>query len=399
MVCRASVSWPSVGGDVEGELKLFAQIPEFSLPWKLSLGELYSGMQTFSLAIDTSGTRLLASGSVDLMTGEGRWRIEEGKVDAAIWLATWVSRLGPALSDMVAQGALTVTGEGTFNQGQVIGQLKVEWREGALRHTTQGWALEGIVLRGEFAVDLSQSRLVSTAPFELTIGTIKHPRFGARNLSIEAELTERCTLALMAAHVEVAGGEMVVDPCETPLAPLKVDATLRISRVGLQDIVLLVPAAGLADARGRIGGEVQVKWNNTQGFQFGVGRLAISDEEPAIVRLSSSLGLLTGHVPQYIGLLPPWMGAPARWFRPENPAFDDLKSIELGKAELRLKTLNLKLTPEGDDLGRSAFVQIVAQPAQPGGSVKEVTFDVNVSGPLNEVLKLGLTQKFSVETH
>jgi hypothetical protein len=31
--------------------------------------------------------------------------------------------------------------------------------------------------------------------------------------------------------------------------------------------------------------------------------------------------------------------------------------------------------------------------------VKEVTFDVNVAGPLNAVLKLGIDQKFTLGVH
>jgi len=59
-----------------------------------------------------------------------------------------------------------------------------------------------------------------------------------------------------------------------------------------------------------------------------------------------------------------------------------MRSIELGQSDLQVKTLEVQLTPEGDDRGRSATVRLVAQPTQLGSTVKEVTFDVNVAGPI-----------------
>jgi hypothetical protein len=76
-----------------------------------------------------------------------------------------------------------------------------------------------------------------------------------------------------------------------------------------------------------------------------------------------------------------------------------MQSIELGQSDLRVKTLDVLLTPEGDEQGRSATVRLVAQPTQPGTAVKEVSFDVNVSGPLNAVLKLGIDRGFTVGAH
>jgi hypothetical protein len=212
-------------------------------------------------------------------------------------------------------------------------------------------------------------------------------------------LNERRALTVRAARVEIAGGEVTVEPCEIPLSPLVVNANLQISRVGLQDIVFLIPTAGLAEARGRIDGVVQVKWRAEAGFQLGLGHLALRADEPTIVRLTAAPGILTGHVPQYIDLLPPWTGPLARWIRPENPAYGNMRSIELGQTELKVKTLDVQLTPEGDERGRSATVRLVAQPTQTGSAVKEVTFDVNVAGPIAAVVKLGLERGFSLNAH
>lgn len=392
-------AWPSVEGKVAGELKLFDRTPELFLPWEITLKNNEGGEQTFTYKIDTLSTQLRALGQINPVTGEGTWRIDEARVDAAIWFALLAPQLGPVLSGATAQGTFIVSGGGTLRQGQIIGRVKIEVRDGVLTHATQGWTLTGIAFKGEFAVNGASSRLVSTTPFELTVRTVTHPRFGARNLFLQALLNEQGNLSLRAARVEIAGGEMVSDPSEMKLSPVAVDMNLHINRVGLQDIVLLVPAAGLADARGRIDGVVRLKWSAATGFQLGVGRLSLRDDEPTIVRLAPAQGLLTGRVPQYFDLLPTWMGPLARWLRQVNPAYADMQAIELGKADLRVKMLAVQLTPEGDKRGRSATVRLVAQPEKQGGAVKEVAFDVNVAGPLNAVLKLGLKQNFSLEAH
>ncbi|MFT3867352.1 MAG: YdbH domain-containing protein [Nibricoccus sp.] len=389
----------TVTGEIGGELKLFARNPEFVLPWKMSFGRGAAGEQSFSYKIDAAGTQLGVSGRINLATGEGSWHIDQARVDAAVWLGLLAPRLGEGLKGVSAQGFLTVSGDGTLHNGEITGRLVCTWRDGVLVHAEQGWKLEGISFNGEFAIDAVGLRGSSTAPFELKIGTIAHPRFGARNLELKALLTPQRTLQLLSAQVEIAGGELFVDPAEVALIPPVVDLNLRFQRVGLQDIVLLVPAAGLSDARGRIDGVVRLKWSDATGLKLGLGHLALRNDEPAIVRLSPNLGLLTGRVPQYIDLLPVWMGPLARWVRPENPAYGNLSSIELGKSDLRVTTLSVQLTPEGDDRGRSATVKIAARPNQSGGAVKEVTFDVNVAGPLDALVKVGMEQNFSIDAH
>ena len=119
--------------------------------------------------------------------------------------------------------------------------------------------------------------------------------------------------------------------------------------------------------------------------------------EPAIVRLAESPGFLTKRVPERFALLPDWMGPLARWFAPENPAYAELREIELGHTDLQVKALIVRLTPAGDDQGRSALVQMIARPTKSDSTVARVTFEVAVAGPLDAVLHFGLNQDVSVQ--
>lgn len=393
----ALAAWPTAAGEFAGELKLFDRNPEFVLPWKLVLGPGTDGRQSFEYRIEGAGTLFVVEGQVNLATGDGSWRVAEGRIEASLWLGMLVPRLGATLlAGTSAGGLVTVSGEGTVHRGELAGRLKCRWSDGMLVHAVDGWKLEGISFSGEFAVDAVALRAMSTEPFELKVGNISHPRFGARNLALSAVLTPQRSLQLTTAQIEVAGGELFVDPAEVPLAPPAIDLHLRFQRVGLQDIVLLVPAAGLADARGRIDGDVWVKWHRGGEFEVGSGQLKQSGDEPTVVRLSPALGLLTGKLTPYIDFTPQLGRTLGRLIRAKNPAYDDLQDVELGKSELTVSGLRVLLTPEGDERGRTASVQFVARPTEAGTTVKEVKFDVNVLGPLNQVLTWTATEDVSV---
>jgi hypothetical protein len=262
-----------------------------------------------------------------------------------------------------------------------------------LRDEQHGVTLEGITVTGEADVaTLPQG----ATPLELTVRTITTARFGARNLAVRAVLRGLSELAVTTAQIEIAGGEMTADPFVVPLSPPDVNAHVRVARIGLQDVVALVPS-GLSDARGRVDGDVWLGWSAATGVRVGAGRLLLHAGEPATLRLAPTPGFLTERVPRRIEFLPAWLGPMARWLSPENPAYDDMEDVELGRTELRVEEFDARITPDGDGQGRSAHVSVRARPAREGGEIEEVTFDVNVAGPLADVFKIGMTQPFSVQ--
>ncbi len=374
---QAQRAWPSVEGAIKGEVKLSAQSPVLALPWTLSFKTEPGSGQTFAFVIEGAGTRVRATGQMNLVTGDGLWRIDDAQLDPAGWFAAVAPVLAPALAGTVAQGQVVVSGGGTISQGQPIGLIEIEWREGALIHPVQGWKLEGIAFHGMFAVDGAGLSLVSTDPFALRVRTITTARFGARNLGVSARLNAQHALSVLYAQLEIAGGDALVEPCEIPLSPLVFDANVRITRVGLQDIVVLVPTAGVAYARGRIDGLVRAKWSAVTGFQLGIGQLLLRDDEPAIMKLTPFPGLITAQLSA------------------GNPAFAALRRIELGKTPIKLQLLSVEITPEGDAKGRTAKVHIRGAP-EDAQLRAPLDVQLNVVGPLNYLLKLGLDDRMHV---
>ena len=76
-----------------------------------------------------------------------------------------------------------------------------------------------------------------------------------------------------------------------------------------------------------------------------------------------------------------------------------LQRIELGQSPLAVETLRLQLYPDGPGGPRSARVDIVARPAGAGDVVEKITFSVNVSGPLDQVLQLGFKDRATIRVN
>jgi hypothetical protein len=392
----ANFNLPPIDGEFAGDLALTAWAGAPKLRWTLHVHKNDRGDRAAEIAIDGAGTRV--RGDVALAPdGSGSWRLREGVFELGEWAEALRARIGPRADGVAASGTITAKGVGALKNGSLTGGVSLALEDGKIAHAGQGWTLERVTLRGDFSVGTAMARWRSEQPFEFGIGSISTSRFGARNLFATGWLQDGFKVALTEARVEIAGGRVEIDPCVVTLLPPAVDVNVRIEEVGLQDVAALVPA-GLADAHGRIDGAVRMGWSEAQGFQLGAGALTLARSEPALVRLAPAPGCLTDRVPQHFNLLPSWLGPLARWFRPENPAYAEMRRIELGETELHVTDLAVKLTPAGDGAGRTALVTLTAKPAQSGGTVEAVTFAINVSGPLSEVLRLGFNQSFSIET-
>lgn len=391
-----AMTLPPIDGEFSGQFTALKIPGAPALRWTVRVRTTKPAERVVDLAVDGTGTRVRAQLGVD-NDGNGWWKLTEAELDAAAWFPAASSQVGSAAAGVAAKGRIELAGAGALVDGRPNGTLTFAWRDGALVQAADGWSLEGIALRGELVIETAGEGIKSLEPMELTVRTVSTARFGARNFLLKALLNADKTVALTESRIEIAGGHVTIEPTTLPLDPLAVAVTLRITNVGLQDVAALVPA-GLSESRGRINGTVRLGWSEANGFQLGEGNLVLGSTEPAFVRLAPSPGFLSERVGPRISLLPDSFGVVARWFQPKNPAYPEMQAIELGRTELRIENLSVQLTPQGDDQGRTARVKATARPAHAGGVVESVTFEVNVSGPLTQVLKLGMNQSFSVET-
>lgn len=384
-VARAQL--PVIAGELRGDfVPPVAGAP--NLCWQLTLTTSAVGRREGKLTVAAPGLKGEVDVDTDAAFADGTWRIVAAELAPGPWLALLAPQFAPALAGAEVTGMVRLSGQGMLSEGQPAGQITVEWVDGAVRHAAQEWALAGVTFQGEYVFDATAKTWSSAGPGKLSVGTITTRRFGARNLNLQFRIDRQLVPRVEAARIEIAGGEIKAEPFLISLAPPAVNVKLGLTRIGLQDVVALVPT-GLAEGRGRVDGELQLGWSKAFGLQIGAGHLDLRPDEPMTLRLAAAPGLLSASMPERFALLPAWFGPVSRWLSPVNPGFADLVAIELGRTALRVESLEARLTPEGDDRGRSARVLVKARPEVAGTSVGPVTFEVDVKGPLAYVLRLG----------
>jgi hypothetical protein len=383
----AKFELPRITGELSGKLKATGLVGSPDVGWKLKVTPKGKDRRDIEADLVADGARLRLKASLDVATSNGTWEIVESELDAAAWLVVLAPQLGELAQGVEATGSLELSGSGVVKEGRPAGTAKLIWSKGSLSNEAQGWTLGGITLEGDISMDIGDlAAMTSSGPWELSIGTISSPRFGARNLFVRAQFNENRTVSLLVARLEIAGGEMTVDPSTVSLFPPVLDFTVRVDHIGLQDLVALVPGS-VSDARGRIDGVVRLGWSEQAGIQIGAGNFKLRDDEVATLRLVSAPGFLTQRVPERLALLPAWTGPLGKWLATPNPVYGDVRGIELGQTELQIVSFSLNLDPDGDELTRTGVVQVSARPTTPGGAVKLLKFDLNIFGSVSELLK------------
>ncbi|KXU35549.1 hypothetical protein AXK11_06040 [Cephaloticoccus primus] len=332
----------------------------------------------------------------------------------ALCLVLWCVLLLPpplALGGAAGEGA---PGASAPAPKSVAGGAGARGGEGIGHHSggVPRLALSGEVA-GEFAFTSASGEVSVAGPFRVNLSTDESlraqlslsapeasvPGLLLRDLKIEAQAdAARRVLEVSVAEFSALGGQVALRPFAIDFSEeagppvLSVIAELRgFSLAQLSDFV----PETLREASGRISGQIALRWSAAGGLQIGEGALSIHADEAPQITLTAMPGFLTQHTTRRIQILPASFGRLARWLSLENPAYDTMEAVELGTQPLAVESLSVALYPDGPDGPRSAAVSLVARPVS-GAVVKRLRFDINVSGPLDQVLRLGATDSVSL---
>ena len=401
-LCEAAgpaIKLPPITGELTGKTT-FLQLPGNPMvEWKMRLEGGADGARHGDVELVGAGSQVHLTLDFNSADGNGKWEIVESRLDAATWFALISPLLKIDTHGLVVAGNFHLTGSGSIQDGKPAGAAQLTWTGGSVSNPAQGWRLDGITLKADVAADSGTGTVLrSNRPWQLNIATITTTRFGARNLAMSAVLNDDRTLYLQSAKIELAGGDVTIDPATIELSPVLFAVTVHANRIGLQDLVALVPTS-LADARGRIDGSLTFGWSGSAGLIIGEGGFVLRQDEVATLRLVPRPGFLTGGVPERIPLLPKWTGPLGALIAPKNPVYGDVHAIELGETELQIKSFDFQARPKGDERNRTAVIQVSARPYKEGGPVKLVTFDINVEGPLSALLQVGMTEERTFVVH
>jgi hypothetical protein len=388
---------PPLTGELSGQLLLsgWGDLPE--IHWQIRSMPTPTGDNQLVAEFTAHGLKVEWDLQLAQKDGAISWQIRTAEIDLRVWGPPLAAKFGEVAvpTDFGVAGHLKVAGSGTVNGSDLAGILTVTLADGSAWSVQQKWNLNHIDLESQLAL-ASEGALLQT--LRLHVSEVQALGFSATQLAVYATGDKLHRLHIRQAGLTMLGGHINLRPFILDPAKPAIDTTADLDGVDLGALAAFVPEA-LSEAKGQVSGRIAVRWSAKLGTQAGDGSLTVSPDSPASIRLTSTPGFLTQHTTERLQLLPDGFGRLAHWLSVENPAYDTLRRIELGELPLKVEKLQVELYPDGPNGPRSATAVVVAKPAD-GSAVGLVSFTVNVSGPLDEVLKLGTNEnvKFRVDT-
>jgi hypothetical protein len=396
----APANWklPPIDGELSGDLALQALATAPPLHWSMKVRTDKPRERVVELDVTAPGVQVHLNALLDPF-GNGTWQVNG--TDLA--LGEWWSVLKPFLSGKIAEGSaegiLSVNGRGTLQSGALAGAMGLEMREGAFHDAGNTWSVTGVTL----AAHLAELPAIATRePVRVTFHEITASGIALRDGAVEFLIEPDRTVRILGARGNLMNGRIELSPFAIRPRQSRVTTTLHFESVELSGMARFLPSV-LAEATGPVSGQVEVSWDLNEGLKLANGSLQPRPLESASIKLAPSPGFLTSRLPERvrekIDLLPTWLGPIRKLFMPKNPAYETLRAIEMGEMALEVKTLVVEVNPEGDVSGRTARVVVMARPTAAGSAVDSVRFEINVSGPLADLVRLGLEGRLKVHAH
>lgn len=378
--------WPPLAGEIGGTVQWRSLTGAPPVVWRVQLTPPdRTGAGRAAAMLQAPGLSLQAAG-----TTAGGWQVTEGTLDLANWVRPLLTAAAiEAPADLAVVGALRLEGEGKWTGDGVTGRFQVALANGSASSAAQGWEATGIDFTA--AVVLAPDGSLKVESAIVRVATVQAAGITGRNLKVELAGRVPGEIAIRSVEMAVLGGMVRVRPFAVDPARLEIRATVDLVGIALSEVAGLVPTA-LTAARGRMDGQVDIAWDQATGFMPQGGAMRVTPDTPASIRLASTPGFLTQHLPERIKLLPDWLRLPPNWFAPVNPAYGTLEKIERGEQDLTVEQLRVDLYPDGPEGARSATVAVTARPPA-GSAVELVSFTINIAGPLQQVLEIGLDDR------
>ncbi|HYC69772.1 MAG TPA: YdbH domain-containing protein [Opitutaceae bacterium] len=304
-------------------------------------------------------------------SGDVAFQVSEARVDLAAW-QDFVHRLVILPGGRwEAAGILVATVDGRRSGGRTDVGGTVRLEGGSLANAERKIAATGI----ECEISFRDFDRVQSEGGKLKVAELRVGEFPVNDLDVAFDFASANQVAIRAARARALGGVVsTAEPFNVFLDQQDLEIVVRAEGLALEQILALAKNVP-AQATGRVDGRVPLQFGRN-GVRFGTGWLALKEGTTAELQLNAA-GLLT-------------RGTDAR-----SPAFAVLQKVESGLLRLRVGTLRLDIYPPNRPPGRSATVRVAGEPIDP--SVKApVTLDLNVNGPIERLINLGLDSRVKV---
>ena len=267
------------------------------------------------------------------------------------------------------EGKLTGSFSGMYAGQKLATNGRLTLQQGMVKNADGSLMAGGIESNFEFT-DLAQFQ---SNPGTLRIQELKAGNIVANDLEADLAFLSADRLAVNRLTLKIMGGSMSAESFKLALDQRELEAVVLADNLDVEQILALskdVPAKG----SGRVDGRLPIRIDE-HGLRLGTGWLQLKKGVYAEMQLNAA-GLMTSGM------------------SPKSSGYVVMKRIEDGLLRLKLGALRLDVRPPDAQRGQSARLHLEGEPVDP--SVKApVILDVNVNGPLEQLLNFGLKQNVS----
>jgi hypothetical protein len=330
---------------------------------KLGNGSRWTG----SVHATAPGFSAKAEGDFDPSRSALQFRVSEAKLDLARWQG-FIAHLVVLPGGMwELAGQLSGTATGRYADGKLTLAGDVQLSDGRFAFPERNVTASGVSAHFKFT-DLD--KFVSE-PGEVRIAALTAGEIKTTNLDLELAFDTPERIAVRRATLEAFGGRLAAEPFKFFPRMNELDAVLLVDGLVVEQVLALAKDVP-AQATGRVDGRVPIRIDSA-GIRLGTGWLELKPGVYAEVQFNAS-GMLT------------------RGMANNSPQYAVMRKIEAGLLRLKLSALRLDIRPPKAPAGRSATIHLAGEPVDP--EVKApVTLDLNVNGPLEQLLNLGLNSR------
>lgn len=371
-VASQSFALPMDEISVDGQIVVrAAALPDQILTVKLAARLTEKNEWAGQAQAEAPGLVVKAEGSYRPNDKELRFRLPEVSLDLARW-QDFLQRLVvlPGGKWELA-GQLSGSAEGKARGKDVTLTGRVQLRDGHLRYVEKNITLTGV----EADLVFDDMWNYHTPPGQTARAQeFKVGDFTLRDLSVEFAVEGAEKIAVTRATLKTLGGTVTAEPFKLFATQRELQVTMLADGLDVAQILAIAPDIP-ARASGRVDGRLPVRID-ASGVRLGTGWLALKPGVYAEVQFNA-VGLLTNGVD------------------PKDARFSVLNKIESGLLRLKIGEMRLEVRPPNAPPGRSATLHVTGEPVDP--EVKApVTLDLNVNGPLERLINLGLDSRVSV---
>lgn len=269
-------------------------------------------------------------------------------------------------------GRLTATADGSYAANKLTAGGKVQLHDVRLANPARGFTAEGV----EADLEFTDFKQFQSKPGALRVRELRKGDLVATALDVTLAFDGPEHIAVSRATLQTLGGRVSAEPFKVFPNQQELEATLLADGLDVEKIMALAKDVP-AKASGRVDGRLPIRIDEG-GLRLGTGWLQLKPGVYAEVQLQAA-GVLTG-------------GMAAT-----NPSYNVLKKVETGLLRLRLTELRLEIRPPNAPPGRSATLHLAGESTDP--EVKApVTLDLNVNGPIEQLINFGLDRRLDFGT-